>query len=338
MTSLVRDWRETALRLHREAPPIDLHTDTLLWSRFFGYDLLKRHTPPFPWSSLLGQADLPRFQEAGFGAVFFGLVSLPYLDRDYTAACHREIDLLDAAITASAGELKLARLASDIGPSGHATPLAAFLGIEGAHALKGRLSELDAFAKRGLRYLGLVHFSANEAASPAAGVGADAEKGLTKFGFDLVARCEELGVILDLAHLNRRGFKDVFGVATKPMMVTHTGVAGANAHWRNIDDDQIRGVADRGGVIGIIFCPYYLGRDGVDAVAEHIEHVIRIAGEDAVALGSDWDGFIRPTRGLEEPQKLPNLTEALLRRGLSETACKKLLRHNVLRVLGDTAP
>jgi membrane dipeptidase len=87
--------------------------------------------------------------------------------------------------------------------------------------------------------------------------------------------------------------------------------------------------------VGVIFCPRYLGRDGVEAVADHLMHVLEVAGEETPALGSDWDGFIRPTRGLEEPSKLPVLTDALLARGVPERAVRKLLRDNAVRVLRD---
>src|SRR6185312_14631892 len=154
-------------------------------------------------------------------------------------------------------------------------------------------------------------------------------------GFDLVRRCEAAGVIVDLSHINRRGFFDACAVAKKPPIVSHTGVLGAFEHWRNIDDAQLRAVADRGGAIGVIFYPRYLGGSGIDAVVKHLKHIVDVAGEDAPALGSDWDGFIIPTPGLTDPRGLPLLTDALLAAGFSDAAIGKILRGNVMRVLAS---
>jgi membrane dipeptidase len=155
---------------------------------------------------------------------------------------------------------------------------------------------------------------------------------------ELVERCEASSVIVDLAHVNRRGFLDACRQAKRPPIVSHTGVVSAHAHWRNIDDEQLRAVADKGGVVGIIFCPRFLGGSGVDAVVRHIMHVVDVAGEDTAALGSDWDGFIVPTPDLRDAARLPLLTDALLAAGLREPAIAKILRHNALRVLRDTPP
>jgi len=326
------------MEVHAEAPPIDLHADPLLWARLVGYDLTIHHRPPLPWALLGGHVDVPRMREGGMGGQFFGLVSLPYLDRDLTAVCDRQIDLLETAVARSGGQLRLVRSARELEAARADGAIAAMLGMEGAHSLRGRVEELDRFAGRGVRYLGLLHFSANECGAPAYGKGADPDRGLTELGARVVARCEELGVIVDLAHINRRGFMDVCAMAKRPPIVSHTGVTGVHRMWRNIDDEQLRAVADLGGAVGVIFCPRFLGGDGIGAVVDHLLHIARVAGEDTPALGSDWDGFIRPTRGLEEASRLPALTEALLARGLARGAIRKLLRGNIVRVMGEVCP
>jgi membrane dipeptidase len=145
-------------------------------------------------------------------------------------------------------------------------------------------------------------------------------------------------MIGDLAHSNRKGFFAALAASTTVPMVTHTGVSGAHAHWRNIDDEQLRAVADRGGCVGVIFAPRYLGHDGVEAVADHVHHIIKVAGQDVPALGSDYDGFVRPPRGLTDVAKLPALTLALARRGLGTATLKKLLGENALRVMAEVPP
>jgi membrane dipeptidase len=326
-----------ARSLHDAHPAIDLHADTLMWSRWIGYDLHARHEPPLWRSALAGHVDIPRMREGGMGAQFFGLVSLPVSKRmrGLARTIHEQIDTLEENIARQPGAIRLVRKAHELEEARAAGAVGALLGIEGAHALEGDLDKLDAFARRGVRYLGVLHFSSNEAGFPAYGRGRRDNEGLTRWGARLVERCESLGVIVDLAHINRRGFLDVCAMATKPPIVSHTGVLGAFEHWRNIDDAQLRAVADRGGCIGVIFCPRYLGADGLEAVVAHMKHIIDVVGEDAPALGSDWDGFIVPTRGLADPRGLPLLTDALLRAGISDRVVGKILRGNVMRVLAE---
>ncbi len=326
-----------ARAIHAAHPAIDLHADTLMWSRWIGYDLLARHEPPLPRAAIGGHVDLPRMIDGGMGAQFFGLVSLPMRERTrgLSQAIHEQIDALDATIVRNPEAIRLVRTAADIDSARKAGAIGALLGIEGAHSLEGRIDNVDVFARRGVRYLGLLHFSSNEVGYPAYGRGARPSDGLTPFGREVVARCEDNGVLVDLAHINKRGFLDVCAMAKKPPIVSHTGVVGAFEHWRNIDDEQLRTIADRGGCVGVIFCPKFVGGDGIEPVVRHLLHILDVVGEDVPALGSDWDGFIIPTRPLADPRGLPLLTDALLAAGIGERTIGKLLRENVMRVLGE---
>ncbi len=325
-----------ARALHARYPPIDLHADTLTWSRWLGYDMRVRHEPPLWRAAFAGHVDLPRLRDAGMGAQFFGLVSLPAGKRMHglTRTVNEQIDILVDAAARAPREMRVVRTASEIDACQREGIIGALLGIEGAHALEGEIDRIDDFARRGVRYLGFMHFTANDAGYPAFGPGRRDSEGLTAFGFELVRRCETAGVLVDLSHINRRGFLDACSVSTEPPIVSHTGVLGAHEHWRNIDDDQLRAVADKGGVVGVIFYPRYLGGNGLDAVVRHLVHILNVVGEDTPALGSDWDGMIIPTRELRDPRGLPLLTDALLRAGISERTIGKILRGNVMRVLG----
>jgi membrane dipeptidase len=324
-----------ARALHDTYPAIDLHADTLMWSRWIGYDLGARHKPLFPASAFFGHVDVPRLVDGGVGAQFFGLVSLPVAAHGHVRAIDEQIDALEAHIAAGQGRLYKVRTAEDVERVQREGKTGALLGIEGAHALDGDLDRIDHFARRGVRYLGLLHFSANEAGYPAYGVGRSDRDGLTAWGRELVRRCEAASVIVDLAHINRPGFMDACAMAKRPPIVSHTGVKRAYDHWRNIDDDQIRAIANKGGVVGIIFCPRFLGGESIDDVVRHLRRVIEVGGEDTPALGSDWDGMIVPTPDLCDAAHLPLLTDALLRADFSETAIAKVLRRNALRVLRD---
>lgn len=328
---------EQARALHAQYPPIDLHADTLMWASWLGYDLHARHEPPLWRAALGGHVDTPRMREAGMGAQFFSLVSLPVARRarGLARSVRDQIDTLAEAIERRPAELRLVRSGPEIAACGRDGALGALLGIEGAHALEGDLENVAAFARAGVRYLGLVHFSANEAGRPQYGRGRRDDEGLTPWGFELVRRCEDSGVLVDLSHINRKGFMDACSVATRPPIVSHTGVLGAFEHWRNIDDAQLRAVADKGGVVGVIFYPRYLGGSGVGDVVRHLKHILNVVGEDTPALGSDWDGFIVPTPALRDPRGLPLLTDALLDAGLPPRTIGKILRGNVMRVLSQ---
>lgn len=324
---------EHARTLHVLHPPIDLHADTLMWSRWLGYDLRKRHQAPLWRSAFGGHVDVPRMRDGGMGAQFFSLVSLPVAVRGLAQAVHDQIDILSEVIARGPRDLRLARTATDVDECRRDGVIGALLGIEGAHALEGDLDRVETFARRGVRYMGLLHFSANEAGFPAYGSGRRDDEGLTPWGFELVRRCEAASVLVDLSHINRRGFLDACRVATRPPIVSHTGVLGVHEHWRNIGDDQLRAVADKGGVVGVIFYPRYLGGEGLEPVVRHILHILNVVGEDAPALGSDWDGFIVPTRELSDPGGLPLLTDALIGAGVPERTLTKILRGNAMRIL-----
>lgn len=328
---------DAAKALHAEHPAIDLHADTLMWSRWLGYDLHKAHEPPLFKAALGGHVDVPRMREGGMGAQFFGLVSLPIAERmrGLARVIDEQIDVLEVALARSPSALRLVKTADEVEACRRDGVLGALLGIEGAHALEGDVDRVAAFARRGVRYLGLLHFSANEVGYPAYGRGRRDGEGLTPFGVRVVEACEEHGVIVDLSHINKRGFLEACRIARKPPIVSHTGVLGAHEHWRNIDDEQLRAVADRGGCVGVIFCPEFLGGDGIAPVVRHMKHILDVVGEEGVALGSDWDGFIVPTRELKDPRGLPLLTDALLAAGFSRTAIGKALRGNVMRVLAE---
>ena len=327
-----------ARALHDELPVLDLHADTTKLMEKLQYDVLARHTRPPSSMNYAGHVDVPRMRDGGLAAQFFGMWTIPVPRAGSASSIHSQLDALDEAAARRPDQLVRCASRAEVESAKAAGKIAALAGIEGGHALEGRVQNVEAFARRGVRYLGLLHFTANDLGKPAKGIGRDDSQGLTRFGREVIAAMNRWGMIVDLAHLNRRGFFEALELSATPPIVSHTGVAGVRAHWRNIDDEQIRAVADRGGVIGVIFANRYLGGDDLGAVCDHILHIIRVAGEDVAALGSDYDGAVRPPRGLEDVAELPRLTAALLERGLRRTAVKKILGENALRVLADVPP
>lgn len=324
-----------ARALHDEVCALDLHADTPKLMDHLGYDLAKRHAPLPRRAGFFGHVDIPRMREGGLAAQFFGMWTFPLPRAGCAQSIHSQLDALDAACGANPDDIARCVSRDEVEAARAAGRIAALSGIEGAQALEGRLENVEVFARRGVRYLGLAHFSANDTCRPAMGMGRDDTQGLSAFGRAVVEEMDRTGVILDLAHINQKGFFEALSLHKGVPIVSHTGVAGVKEHWRNISDDQLRAVADRGGVIGIIFAPRYLGADSIDAVCDHLQHIIRVVGEDAPALGSDYDGAVRPPIGLEDVSRLPALTAALLARGVGRGTVKKLLGENALRVLGD---
>jgi len=329
---------DEAKALHDEVHVLDLHADTAKLMDKLGYDLALRHDRPMPSAiNVFGHVDLPRLREGGVAGQFFSFWTTPYPERGCAKAVTTQLDALDRAMTKHPEQLAWTRTGEEVRAAKRAGKIAALGGIEGGQALEGTLETIEAFSRRGVRYLGLLHFSANAIGRPAKGRGADSLEGLTGFGRDVVRECERCGVIVDLAHINRKGYFEALELATLPPMVSHTGVLGVHEHWRNIDDEQIRAVANKGGCVGVIFSRKYLGSASIESVVDHILHVIDVAGEDVPALGSDFDGFVVPPVGLEDVAAMPNLTVALSRRGVSTRVLEKILGANVLRVL-DAVP
>jgi membrane dipeptidase len=329
-----------ARALHESTPVLDLHADTPKLMHKIGFDIAARHARPGGSGrfNYVGHIDLPRLREGGVAGQFFGLWTVPYPERGCTASTHKQLDAVDRAIAAHPDQIAWALTPEDIRAAKAAGKVAVLAGIEGAQALEGDPGTIEPYARRGVRYVGLLHFSANAVGAPARGRGEDPSRGLSSKGAEIVRELERCGVVVDLAHINRKGFFDVLSIATRPVMVTHTGVTGVHPHWRNIDDEQIRAVANNGGCIGIIFAQKFLGGRSIEAVCDHLCHIIDVGGEDVPALGSDFDGFVIPPEGLEDVSCLPNLTAALSRRGVPVRAIEKLLGGNVMRVLAAVPP
>jgi membrane dipeptidase len=284
-----------------------------------------------------GHVDVPRLRDGGVAGQFFSFWTVPRPERGCEKGVHTQLDAIDRAIERVPADLAWTRTGADVRAAKARGAIAALGGIEGGQALEGRLEAIEPFSRRGVRYLGLLHFSQNAIGRPAKGRGADPSQGLTAFGREVVRECERCGVIVDLAHVNRRGFFDALEVATLPTMVSHTGVLGVHEHWRNIDDEQIRAVARGGGCVGVIFAKRFLGSASIESVVDHLLHIVQVAGEDVPALGSDFDGAVVPPDGLEDVALLPNLTVALSRRGVTPRVLEKILGGNVCRVL-DAVP
>lgn len=327
------------VKFHNSCLVIDLHNDVLLTWKLFRINLRRQHPSPsiIPKGTLLFHTDVPRLHLGNVSAAFLGLVPKPF-GRN---AAHIEAMIHHAEVLSQQLPhlCTMARSAEDIEKAKKARKIALLLGLEGATGLDGNPRRLRYFAKRGVRYVGLVHFNANFAASPGVGLGSKGG-GLTAYGKIIVEECVQNNLILDLAHISPTGFFDVIDLLPEkvPAIVSHTGINKAHRHKRNLNADQVCALASTGGVIGIMNQALFLGGHEMQDYINHILAARDLAGYQHVAIGSDFDGFIFPMHGFEDVTRFPFLTTALLENGLPHSEVRAILGENMLRVLKTIPP
>lgn len=320
-----------ARQLHYSSFVADLHTDTLLWDSILGYNLLKRHTNPLPCSPLIYHADIPRMKEGGISLQALGLVT-NYWWRKKKSAMSKVLRLHE--IIGESADMEWALSGTEAEETWKRGKIGAFVGMEGCQPLEGKLENLQWFHDNGVRYISLTHFNTTEAGYPSIGK-SNRQKGLTNFGIDLIAAMEEKRIMLDLAHLSYQGYIDALHFSRNPVLVTHTAINNDAGHPRALDAKRIKAIAANGGVIGIIFSPWFLSRkifESAERIVDHIDLVKQIVGIDYVAIGSDFDGFIHLPKGIKGVNDLPVLTQLMLERNYSDEEIRKVLGMNFLRV------
>jgi microsomal dipeptidase-like Zn-dependent dipeptidase len=338
-----------ATALHRRIPIVDLHADSLLWSR----DLARR--------GHFGHVDLPRLREGNVSLpVFSAVTKVPFgLNFERNSARGDQITLLAAAQGWPARAWRsplhralhqadrLRRLAADsnggllliegnadldrlIALRTEGVPvIGAMLAVEGSHALDGRLENLDLLHHAGFRMIGLHHFFDNEAGGSAHGLDGG---GLTEFGRDLIGRLEDRRMLIDVAHSSPKVLDDVLALATRPIFVSHTGLRGTADNQRNLSDEHVRGIAAAGGVIGITMFAHAVGGSSVDDTARAMRFGADLVGVEHIGLGTDFDGAVETS---VDVTGLPLLTESLLRHGFDQGEVGAIMGGNALRVLRE---
>jgi membrane dipeptidase len=281
--------------------------------------------------------------EAGLTGVVLSMATNPFRAASrQTPALLRNLARLRTAIEHHPDQLTLVADHAGYRRAREEGRLACFLAVQGANALASPAA-LDRVPTALVSRITLLHLTASSLGSPSA-PSARRHRGLTAEGRAYVEALNARRILVDLAHISREGFWDALAVqdGSQPPIVSHTGVRGVHDHWRNIDDDQVRAIAERGGVIGIMFHSAFLGdrfwSGRADAVVRHVEHVVKAGGEDVVALGSDFDGLIVPPRDLRTIDRLPVLVQRMLDRGLTAEQVGKFLGGNYLRVVEAVRP
>lgn len=337
--------------LHRTLTIVDLHADSLLWGR----NLLHR--------SSTGHVDVPRLAEGNVSLQAFTVVStsarkqniyqnssssdsVRYLaifegwpPRTWNSPKQRALyqaERLQKFSAQSNGALTLILSRADLQQflttrrSNHA--VAGFLGAEGAQPLEGGLKNLDDLYAAGFRMMAPTHFTDTAIGGAAAGM---SKQGLTTLGRQWVHAMEAHHMLIDLAHASPATIRDVTAIATRPLLVSHTGVKGTCNNPRNLSDDELRAVAHTGGVVGIGLWETATCGTDARATARAIRYAVSVIGVDHVALGSDFDGSVTAPF---DATGWPLITDALLKEGFSEQDIHKIMGENAVRVLMEILP
>jgi membrane dipeptidase len=343
---------EPATQLHRQLFIADLHDDALLWER----DLLKRYD--------FGHSDLPRMLEGHVGLQVFSTVTKTPrgLNSERNSGATDNITLLamaqrwprktwdsllqralyqaqklQQASADSQGRLVMIKTRDDLRRFVSAWQqdpqrVAAILATEGLHPIEGKLENIDELYNAGFRITGLTHFFDNEVGGSAHGL----EKGgLTPLGRQVIKRLEAKSMLIDLAHASRPLIDDVLGMATRPLLVSHTGVEGTCKGTRNLSDKHLQAIAATGGVIGIGYWATAVCATSVEAIVKAIRYSADKVGVEHVALGSDFNGTVHEPFDVTG---LPQLTEGLLKAGFSHTDIAAIMGGNVQRLLLSSLP
>jgi membrane dipeptidase len=316
-----------------------LHVDSFIWHRAFGYDLRRRHEP---WlrGCLLDQVDFPRAFEAGLCGATWVITTNPLRDgKDRFTTLLANLTELCGLFAELPDRLRLVRNFAEYRAARASGLHAAFIGIQGGNALDLNLETFERLPAELLIRITLVHLYSSKIGATSSPLKLGGDYGLTPFGHEFVRRMNEKRILVDLAHISRRGFSEAVRAhdPTLPLIVTHTGVSGVHPHWRNLDDAQLRMIAASGGTVGIMYHAPFLGdrlwRGRAESVVRHLEHVVRTVGDEFASLGSDWDGAIVTPRDMPTCLELPRLVQLMLDRGWQAERIRRILGENFLRVV-----
>jgi membrane dipeptidase len=327
-----------AIELYVASEVIDLHIDSFIWTRVFGYDLRREHGSGPLRGTFYGQVDFPRALKAGLSGATWIITTNPLRSkRGRERAFARNLERLRGLLDAHPG-MRVVRTHAEYQAARSAGRHAAFIGAQGGNAIDGADDVARHLADGWVLRITLVHLTNSGLGQTSSPMG-DPTRGLSRAGQAYVEALNAARVFVDLAHIGRGGFFAALDAHSRelPPIVTHTGVSGVHPHWRNLDDEQLRAIAERGGTIGIMYHSSFLG-DGFFSgrcltVFKHLAHVVETVGEDHAALGSDWDGAIVTPRDMPTCLELPRLVQHMLDHGWRPERIQKVLGLNFLRSL-----
>lgn len=310
-------------------PIIDFHCDTImkLMDKKRGI-LLKENNIC---------VDICKLQKAGSLAQFFALFVELEEVTDPLEYCLLMVDKFYEEMEKNSKDIALATNYNELMENANKGIISAFLTIEEGGVLKGKIEQLRNFYRLGVRLITLTWNFPNEIGFP----NKDEEhrnKGLTSFGLEVVSEMNRLGMIIDVSHLSDGGFYDVAKYSKKPFVASHSNARTISNHPRNLTDDMIRILAEKGGIMGINFEKHFLGHNDLSRLEDmvsHITHIRNVGGIDCISIGSDFDGI--SSRGLEIKNigEIEKLSIALKKNNFSDEEVEKIFYKNALRVIKD---
>ena len=346
-----QDFKARAIAIHRQTPLIDGHNDypwalrELDPSRDFKSADISKPVPKL-------MTDVPRLRQGGVGGQFWSVYTPSSMtDKEATRVTIEQIDTVHRMTKQWGETFQLALTADDVERSFKNGKIASMIGMEGGHSIDNSLPTLRMLYALGARYMTLTHNGNLRWADAAADK--PAHGGLTKFGEEVVREMNRLGMLVDLSHVSPDTMEDALRVTEAPVIFSHSSARAICNVPRNVPDNILPLVAKNGGVVMVTFVPGFISQEvaNFDArpeaerkgqtppratlsqVADHIDHIRKVAGIDHIGLGGDFDGITQVVQGLEDVSKYPDLTAELLKRGYKDDDVKKILGLNVLRVM-----
>jgi microsomal dipeptidase-like Zn-dependent dipeptidase/anthranilate/para-aminobenzoate synthase component II len=322
-----RQYRQTC-DVHQRVLTLDTHCDTPM---FFPENVDFGSRDP----KLL--VDLHKMTEGHQDAT----IMVAYLPQTMPLADHPKqytdqiFDKIEAIVAKHSPYISIARTPDDLWMHKHQGKKSIMLGIENGHALEGSLDNLRHFAQRGIVYMTLCHNGDNDICDSARGE--HTHNGVSAFGREVIKEMNRLGIMVDLSHAGEKSFYDALELSKTPIVCSHSSCRALCDHPRNLTDDQMRALAQKGGVMQVTLYHGFLVKDGeatLDDAMRHLDHAIEVMGIDHVGLGTDFDGD-GGIRGLASSAELLNYTRELLKRKYSEADIQKLWGGNFLRVMRE---
>jgi len=334
---------DEATRLLVDSPFIDLHLDLEVPVRVLGWKPQRHHGVDRRTRPFMGHTDYPRLREAQLTGVVYDIATNPFRPaRGRLRTTLHNVRQATERLSAHPDDLALVTDLTGYRRAQAEGKTAVWLALQGGNALDADPEQLDGPLGRSLHRITLVHLTSSRLGGTSSPAGRD--RGCTAAGRHFVRRCNAARVLVDLAHAGKETFWTALGVHDPhlPPIVSHTGVAAVRPHWRNLDDAQIRAIAERGGVVGIMYQSSFLApvRWGCRraAILDHLQHVIDLVGDEVPAIGTDYDGMIVPPADLPDITAHPLLVQDMLDRGWSPARIRRILGDNYLRVVGDIRP
>lgn len=245
---------------------------------------------------------------------------------------------LDREIEKTEGKIDWARNAKEVVEIHQQGKIAGIKSVEEGGVLEENINRLETFYKEGVRLLTLTWNEENCIGYPNSKNRNIMEKGLKKFGMEVVSFMNEKGMIIDVSHLSDQGFWDVMRLSRTPVVASHSNARSLCAHPRNLTDEMLLELGNHGGVVGLNLYPYFVDENGIsdmEKLAAHLRHMVSVAGEDAVAIGTDFDGFDEGISDITDIGQMPVFYEYLKKHGFTERVLEKIWYKNVFRIIKE---